>query len=248
MRDFLAFSLVSYGLSFLLTSHSKKRAIYYVFYLFLASTIHISSLLYFPFVLTAIRNKKVIAQLVAAFSLFFCVLTFIGLVDVGFVRNIIIALTGGGERFAGYGENQVNLGFLYAFAPHLITMFFLFVIANNINKESRILKENGFSNQYLINRHRLIHIVLLVDLISLIFFPFYMFNLQFIRLARNVFLINLMLLSSVLFKYKYVKYQKTLIMLTVSILLAFWFYYAFLVSDHIEDIIIPFFQNTTVLN
>src|SRR5699024_6560718 len=59
MRNYLAFSLVAFSIRYLIEDFKYKRTKYIIFVL-LASTIHITSLMYLLLLLTTLKNRKII--------------------------------------------------------------------------------------------------------------------------------------------------------------------------------------------
>lgn len=246
-RSFLAFSLIACGISFLLFSKKIKGVFQYLFFVLIASTLHASSLLYLPLVLVKLNNQRKLSHFIAAFSLIGCLLIFFNIFSVSFITNIITNISDGAERTAAYGAVEVRFGFLYAFFLHSISIAILYKIYRMLYDKNRFYLNKGFDSSLVQYNIYIYKFILTLNIISIIYFPVYMFNLQFIRIARNIFLLNLIWFAASMFVFdkKYVK--KYLILLMVIILILLWFYYTFIVSDHIEDVLMPFFDESTVL-
>lgn len=248
LRSFISLSIVIYALNYLIYSTRFKKVIVYSFLVFLASTIHISSLAYLVFALIGLKNRKRLAKAVAFVSLISVVFIFIGGNNLGVVKVVINIISGDSSRLSAYGETSVKFGFLYPFTLQLISVFVVFVMSEFINKEYKSCLNSNSLTMKVINRKNVINVFLLINVISIVYFPLYMFHLQFIRLARGVLMINIMVLVLMFVKYERVKNEKIIVAVVVASLVLYWFFYTYVLSDHVDDIIIPFFQDATILN
>lgn len=249
LRSFIAFSIVAYGLSFFLFSQKKIPTIIYIICVILASTVHISSLAYLILLLVKFKNRKKLIRLIVWFSIIACFGIFTGILNIGFVKNILSSIAEGGDgRLDAYGSISVNLGFMYAFVLNILSLGLLYFLATNSSKEYRQYVIRGYENNELKIKNSILEFVILINLVSIIYFPLYMFDLQFIRLSRNILLINLMTFAMFFLRYRYVKINSALILTLSMIVISFWFYFHFVIGDHIEDIIIPFFQEENILS
>lgn len=249
LRNFLAFSIVAYGLSYFIFSQKTKPTIIYITCVLLASTVHISSLAYLILLLVKFKERKNLIRLIVWSSLAICLGIFIGVVNIGVIQNILKSVSDGGDgRLDGYGLVKVNFGFLYAFVLNLLSLGLLYILSNSNKKEYNQYVIRGNNRNDLEIKGSIIEIVLLINLLAITYFPLYMFDLQFIRLSRNLLIVNLMTFSMFFFKHRYVKINSTFVFILSLLVVLFWFYYHFVVGEHIEDIIVPFFQEENILS
>lgn len=246
VRNFIAFSLVLYGLSFLIKKVDNKSIFKYVLYVMIASTIHISSLLYLVFLVLVLKNRKKIAAIIVSLSLIGCLFVFFEFININIVKNIISYISGGADRSSNYGESSVKLGFLIAFGLHIFSIFFMYLTVNNISKERKAHAINGSNDSFIIAKEHVAKTVSFINIIGIVYFPLYMFNLEFIRIARNIFMLNLIVYSLMFFKYRYINYQRSIIFSFTVILTILWFYYNFIYTELASEIITPFFDSYTI--
>lgn len=233
IRNFFAFSIIVYGFRFLI-GNSQRGNIKYLVTVLLACTVHISSFVYIVFILVSLKNKKYFIRLIVFTTLLFCIFIYIGGNSLSFIREIINNFDSGRGKYDAYIEGQTKLGFLYAFLLHFYNMYIVSYTRN------LFLKANSLDA----NKNAFVELIYWINLISIVFFPLFMLNLQFIRLVRNLLIVNYIVFSllprsSVKLKKKY-RYIQLMILINTFL----WFYYTFIIQDHIDDILIPFFDNS----
>lgn len=244
-RSFLSFSLVIYGLSYLLFSAKTKGIVKYIAIVFLASTVHLSALLYLPFALVKLSYSKKLTQFIIIFTLVGCFLVFFNLLNIGIVKTIISLLTDDAERISGYGNSEVRYGFILAFFFQGLNILIMYLVSRWVKSKAclNINQNDPYPTHSTLNTINTFH---LINLISIIYFPLYMFNVQFIRLTRNMFLLTLIGVA-VSMPHLNKRFLKKYIILFITLIsINFWFYYSFIYSDHIEDIVKPLFEMQTV--
>lgn len=162
-RNFLAFAIVLYGVGYLLNDKLKthKKLFYYLFFIFLASLFHLSSVIYVAFVLVLIKRKKVFFSTI--------VILMIGLMLAIMNSEILIEILKFFklDRFARYDVDYNYSTFL----QYLAVYVFFMALA--------LLK---FKGNYKSTKFKIL-------VVALLFVPFIILNGTSARFIRNVFII-----------------------------------------------------------
>ncbi|WP_074989252.1 EpsG family protein [Pseudoalteromonas lipolytica] len=236
IRSYLAFCLVITGFYYLAFSEIKTRKIVFVCFVLAASTIHVSMFAYLPLLLISFKNKRLIVKCVAVVTLFSCIFIFMFGNNLGFIKSLMELATENSDRLSQYGASKVRFGFLYPVMAHVLSLSIVLYL-NNMRKESDSIH---FKNT--------VELMLIVNLISFIYFPLYMFNLQFFRLGRGIMMINFVFLSYLIVNSS-LKSHRFYFLIFGSFLIQFLlFYYTFFVGEHVEDIIVPFFNVKNIID
>jgi len=232
IRNFFAFSIIVYGFRFLI-NNSLRGKIKYLVTVLLACTIHITSLIYIIFIFVSFKNRKYFIRLIVITTLFLCIFIYIGGNNLSFIREIINSFDSGSGKYDAYIEGQTKLGFLYAFLLHFYNIYI-------VSYSRNILKASNLDT----NKNAFVELIYWINLISIVFFPLFMLNLQFIRLVRNLLIVNYIVFSFLPRSSVKLKRKSIYIQLMILINTFLWFYYTFIIQDHIDDILIPFFDNS----
>lgn len=244
IRSFIAFSIITYGITYLFTYKGFKALVLFIFFILIASSIHISSIVYLPLALIVIKKKKLLVYSIAFLTLIVCIIIYFGLLNISLVQDAIKLLTEDADRVQNY-SGGVKLGFLYPFILHLSATIVLYLILINLVKEYSIYKAKNLPSEFYEHKIRLLNFFNFINILSIIYFPLYMFHVQFSRIARAIFLLNIIAYAAAFFKYRYLKYQKILIFIFGLAMISAWYNFTFVVENHIEDIIQPFFSEET---
>ena len=238
-RNFLSFSIVIYGLSYLLYSEDQFRKVIYIICVFVAASIHVSALAYLPLLLVDFKNDKLLMRSIVLVTSFSCVFILLTGGNLAVFKMLIQFAADGDSKVAAYGENKVQLGFLYPIVMHFISLLFIYLCLHGFDKVN--VSKAADKSLYYSTR-----LIFKINLVSFLFFPLYMFHLQFIRLGRGVFFINLILFSAIMLNSKFKEFRFLYAFLGGGLLLISLFSYTYIIGDHVEDILIPFFDDMTV--
>ncbi|HIF9178741.1 TPA: EpsG family protein [Photobacterium damselae] len=239
IRSFYSFSLIVVGFGYLFIDDVKSNKLAFIIFFILGVSIHISMIVFLPFIILSINDKNIvekISKIIAMFSISFCIVVFFQGNILELFKTIISFITNNSERTRDYGVNAVRLGFLYPFMMHFFSVVILF-----------ILKRLSLKYNYSTRTCTLIDRFLVFNLIAFFCLPLYMFNLQFIRVARELLLVNFMFFSYLIGNIKFNQrggFYSFVVMGSLTILL---FCYTFIIGDHIDDILIPFFDNKNIV-
>lgn len=237
-RNFFAFSFVLLGIRYLFEG-SKKGVFTYVFCVVIASSIHISMFVYIVFAILGFRNYKNYVKVIVKGSIVLCVFIFLLGNKISLINNVF-GFISSAERLDGYRNSATKLGFVYPFILHLMGVLVMYLIRKKVN---------FYKYEFNVSEVRIIDLIFFTYLLSIVFFPLYMSNLQFIRLSRNLLILSFLGYS--IYKDKFL-IKDSLLLKVDSVNVAFclmlfsWFYFTFVIQGHIDDIIVPFFDNKTI--
>ena len=244
IRNFIAFALVFAGITHLFLPDKNNKSKFVVIIL-LATTIHISSVIYLIFGLINVKNKKDLIKFLVFFTILFCVAIFMGGNKVPIVEEILSLINEG--RLDAYIGATTKLGFLYAFFLHFFSIVLLYY-ARKISQDVRSMSVNNSSTSEIEMRRLVIDAIYWINIVAILFFPLYMMNLQFIRLTRNLLILNLVAYSLIQKPLIHQSPKLVLFNFLVFINALSWYYFTFIIQDHVEDIIDPFFSENQILS
>lgn len=239
IRSFYAFSLIVAGFGYLFINESEPKRMRVILLFVLAISIHVSMIVFLPFIMLSMKDKKLVrnsSKIIALFSIVFCMVIYFQSGILGLFKTIISLVTDNSERTSDYGTTSVRFGFIYPFMMHFFSVITLF-----------ILKRLSFKYSYSQRICALIDIFLTFNLFALFCLPLYMFNLQFVRIARELLLVNFMFFSYLISEIRFNQRNGFYSLVGAILLTILLFYYTFIVGDHIDDIIIPFFDEKNIL-
>lgn len=170
IRNALALAVFLQGLIPLL-KNEKNKIKKYIFFTLLASTIHVSFIVYLIFLLYYLTWKKSYRVMFVFLIVLFCLITFINGNKIPFL-NIILNNFDLGGKIKAYFGNRMRLGFLIPFGLHFFTFITIWYIKRKTIKY-------GIENQ-------LIKVVFRLFILSFAFLPLYMLSITFGRFERNL--------------------------------------------------------------
>lgn len=223
LRNFIAFSIVLQGLISVLKNekYSKEK---YIFFVLLASTIHISSLFYFVFVF-AFRKSEIKIKTISFWIVGLVILT---ILSYNFVFSIISLVN---LRKALFYRTSLTLFLAYS----VIQILNLFVVKYFLNYNS-----DSNSNGDVLNSRRN-NIILNINILMLFLIPIYYELAVFIRILLNMSIVNIVFITNKSFLIESKRFPKFLFVIYLS----FWFFsFIFLVR---QNTIISLFNNNLLL-
>jgi hypothetical protein len=220
-RNFIAFVIMLQGLIPVLRNekYNKQK---FIFFVLIASTIHISSLLYLIF-LFAFKEEEIKIK-----NVYFYLFSLLAIIIIlhKFVFQII--------SFANY-----NKALFYKTSFHLFVFYSLIQIVNLYVVKYFLKYDSFFSKQ---DSYRVNTIMLNINVIMLFLIPIYYGMAVFIRILLNMSIVNLVFITNKSFLTE----RKLFPMSLFFIYMLFWFFcFIFLVK---EGTIIPLFNNNLILN
>ena len=242
IRNLFAFSIVVYGIKFLFDNDDNDYLKYfkYIITILIASTIHISALAYLVFIILYFRNNSKFIYVMSILTLVSCLFIFLVGNKIPLVYQLLESLDS--NRLDGYINQATRFGFLYAFVLHGFNLVMVW-FALKIKKQQMSIATTE-NDMY---AYDIIKVILLINQIAILFFPLYMVNLQFIRLSRNLLIINFIAYSLIQKPFLLQSFKLKSFNILLILNLFSWYYFTFVVQDHVEDIIEPFFADPDLL-
>ncbi|HCF38842.1 MAG TPA: hypothetical protein DER56_07280 [Thermosipho africanus] len=240
VRNFLSMSTIIYALRFLI----DKRGFYrmkYILFVIVASTFHYAALFYLTFLLAEVRNTKKLT----AYCIFISV---IGVLSsyTGIIPKLVSGITSSAKVY-GWFTDRMSLGIIIMIIIHMVALFLIHYAKSRIIKGERKIKiESKIKKHHyeLINLD-FIDFVYKINIISLLAFVFYTFNMSFFRLYRNIFIMNYLAFSIAIFDIKLEKEEKLLFSLLVFIFVSTMTGYYILVP-HYESVFKAILENNSL--
>lgn len=201
IRNFVAMAILIFAFPFLMKTDVKSK-FYYILLIFLATSMHIMSLVYLLFLLIEpIQKSTKFARI------YFIIVMILGLVSLNralfesIVEGVIRLLAMIYPQIGYYGDISTRYGFLIYWGIQIgFTMLLKILIdqmrnANDID----ILKER---KDWMI---RFSEVVFYANLISMIFLPTYVIHTLYFRFFRNLIPLNFLVLIGGLSQFKFSK-------------------------------------------
>lgn len=226
-RHFLGFAIFTYGLVYYLYSGRKYKKIRFSLITIFAGMIH--SLFYIYLLLILIDKSfsiKTIRRIVSL-VLVFCVIVFLNgnnIPGLNFLLNMM-----GDSRVAIYLRQSTRFGFAYPMLLHSINAFLAYYAYN----QSR--NRNIHSGAYKAN------------LLMMIFFPLYMIQTTFSRIARNLLVVTYITQGDFILEGKPSANRLGYVFLCL-LGLGVWFYVSLFITTNPEAVFKPFFEDNFYLN
>ena len=227
LRYFLAFVIFSIGISFLIYSNNKRKKIIYVCFLLIASSIHFSFLIYLVFLLVSINSKSKKEIIIAIYVLLFCVIVFLNDNQIPGLSILLQSIDN--YKINVYLNQTTNLGFLFPFLLHIssIVLTYWALKLSIISKDV----ENIQSIRYIYN----------LNLITILFFPLFMLQLTFYRLARNILIINYYVYAQIRTSQKISLDNRRIFSIIMWLSVFLWIFIDLVITTPSQSLLIPFF-------
>lgn len=230
IRTLLAMSFLSIGIVYGLAQKKKKV---FFFWMLVASSIHISFLIYLIFLFYDITlSKKGRKILYFCFVLAICGGFYVGGRNFPFLKNILM-LFGDSERFNFWLTSSGNLGFIFYCLLIMLAIYNSKLVYKNMD-------ENTFYPE----------VIYKINVMSLCFVPLFMMASTFGRLISNISFVNYLLWDSSNFERKAVSYRhfpKYKILLSIGILLYLGLWFFLEIHGEFNLRVLLFFKNNTLL-
>ena len=233
LRYFLGFVIFEIGLCILVYSNNKRKKLIYSCFLLLASTIHFSFLAYFIFLLNNSSTKSKKENIIAILTCMFCIVIFINNNKIPGLSEMLKLVDN--EKMNIYMSQATNYGFLYPFVLHIsslmLTLWALRLSVRFNNKNISIIK-----------------FIYKLDLVAIIFFPLYMLQISFYRLARSMLIINYNVYSDIRISKKINIGERKLFIFIVWLSVILWIFIDLNIKTPAHSVLIPFFKENVYLN
>ena len=187
MRNFLAFSIVLFGLYFLFTKEKIGKPIF-ILLVALASTIHLVSIVYYSLLLSHSKRNEESRKKILIFIFIFIIGLSLLTRFIPSMMSLMISLfiTFNSERGTAYTSVLLNWGFVIFWLMYLL--YFAVIIIGQKSSEF----------EYNLNNILVYEPLYLMNLCLTIYLPLLLININFYRIYRNFSIINYISLPMIL--------------------------------------------------
>lgn len=235
-RNFICVSILVFSLQFLLKNDLQNKVIFAIL-IILAGLFHNLYFLYLVLLLINLQNKNLLIKLIIALTLVFSIIIFLNGNKIPFLYQILPISV---EKFDSYFTARLRFGFIVIWFFNLSYIYLL-----GYSKKQVIKNTNSYNFDV---TKKYINLVFWINIVTIVFFPLYMVNINFYRLFRNISLINYSVYAITVDKimenrgkgYSLLKYV-FIIILGILIL----FYYD--VGSNFDYIFKPIMENNVIL-
>jgi hypothetical protein len=235
IRNFLMYSIVAYAIIFL----EEKKYLKYFFWIVIASSIHVSAIIYLPIVIFSNLKKNIFLK---AYLLFFIIIG----IFIGLNRDLLESITTTifnfllqfGNRFESYSSIKTRFGYLLYWLIHLSIFLVL-----------RWSKKIVFSDTFLISKKNknYVQLVYNLNLYVMLFLPLYVLEITYFRFTRNILFLNYIVFSLAFSSIKN-NLSKKILFITIVFVLSFVYFYVSIYGPHLEDIIKLVFEYNWIIS
>lgn len=237
IRNFLMTSIVIYAMSYLVKK-SGKSTIKYILFILIASSIHITALVYLPIALILYLDKNIFFKLFIFYIIIIGILAGINKDILEIIANKIInALDLDDSRFIMYSSIKTQYGYLLYWSLQFLT-YAIIKSSKSICNKNKLVDEH---------KNKFVDLVYVINLYLLIFLPFYVFEITYHRFARNMMILNYIVYTITYQSIVNNKYKK-LIYLSFIILLVLMHFALDIFIPQFDNIIKPIFEFNWILN
>lgn len=197
IRNFLVMSILIYSIPYLLTESKTDRIKFGVFIL-IASTLQLTAIFYLPILFIEKIRKNNLLKIIISSSIFMIIMVSINKPLLNEFSQVLLQLGDFDQRILIYSKIQTNYGFLLLWVLQL-SSFLLVLWANRILRINNYVinaKKIEHNNQVVIKRfketeNRYLGIIKWINIYAFLFLPFYVFQITFARLLRNIIPLNI---------------------------------------------------------
>lgn len=245
VRNFLSMSIIIFGMRYIISNN--KSYFKYIVCVFIASTFHTSALFYLLFLLIRTKNTRKLFNMsvaITAMSIIFMPKT------LNLLSRFIPAV-----KILTYTETQTSMFTKLCVIGYYICLIILVKISvdiikkENIRENKMLLNTNQYRDTDLAKKRRKIieldiESILKINIVSMLGLYFFVNNLNFSRLYRNLYIIYYILFSICLVKMK--KTKKYYIYYIIVLIFMIFSFVFFVIHIPTTKIITPIFENNII--
>jgi hypothetical protein len=235
-RNLIASSVLIFSLKYLLRDGFKNK-IKYLILILIAGSLHQLFYLYIIFLLIKLKNKKKVIISLIIVVIVISLIIFLNGNQVPFLNQLTIISEGKLER---YFSIPLRYGFLVNWSINSIYVLLIYLSKLFMEKYNDSYNKNEI-NFYVLS-------IFWINVLTILFFPLYMLNVNFYRLYRNISLINYIVFAIVIdaiIKKKIYKLRLFKYFSLFSILIIIMFYYDVIPS--FERVFRAIMENNVIL-
>lgn len=238
-RNFVAFSIIIYSIRFLVEKKGRYN-FKFIIGVLIASSIHISNIVYLIFLIIPKINKIKI-YFILFISLYLIAFFFLNN-QINFIPKLLSLFSFEDPRTLNYFSTTANVGFLVPFVLHIFSTLIIKLSVNIVDKQL------NDTNEYKDKAIGFIEFCYYMNLITISFFPLYLLNLEFMRLTRNLIIINLIANSIAFNALHKNKLNQSIYFTIVKLSILMWFFYESVINQHYNDVFLNLLNNNYFLN
>ncbi|MGD9994150.1 MAG: EpsG family protein [Salinivirgaceae bacterium] len=234
VRNFLSMALFLYSINYLV-DNSKYSSLKYIIIVLFISSLHYSAIFYLSLLLVKYKDVKfliIFAFLVLILGLFLVYTDFLYYTVLKFVPQY---------KVDHWFANKLNWGILVAAIIYLINLFIVYYSYYKIRYS--INDEDSFFNSKIL---RFSEIAYKINILMLILFPLYIFNMIFFRLNRNIYIINYILFINNFALMQSKRNERLLFVFLVFLYVIILFFY-FIFFPYRDSVFYPVFENNFLI-
>lgn len=252
LRNFIAMTIVLCSIG-LLKKYDNLYRMIYVGLVAIAATFHTAFLLYIPLIFVRHHKKNKFTKFLVIVSILLMGMMFLNNNQVPFANIIIGAVDD--RRVTRYLSSSTTLGFIMPLVLTLSSIILVYWAKKISDKELSFIeyeksyKNNlqGYAHKCLLENN-FITLVFWINLLSSVFFPFFMITIQFYRLPRNLLILNIITYCIAQNKLKRESLHRLTYNFTIVASMFMWLFIDLVYTTTPDRVIIPFFLNNLFLN
>jgi hypothetical protein len=246
LSNFIALTLLIIGFGWLLREE-KLSSILFIFFVLLASLIHSSFIVYIPLIAIKLTNKKYLVRCIVFISILLIIATVLNNNQIPYISLLINNL--GDSRSAIYLVNSTRLGYFFPILLFSINFIMIFVSNKLLSKQISLGQTISSSNNSEISQvKKIVENVYWIYLVSIIYIPLFIMNINFYRLIRNYLLVNIVVYSLTSRYLKNTKGEKWTYNVIAYISIIIWGYIDLVVLNNPSNLLLNFFTNNSFFN
>jgi len=235
-RGFLSMSIILYASRYIIEER-KRGTLKYLILILLASSIHYSAIFYITLLLIKRKNISSLTILASALTIAGLVVAFTNLIP----KLLLVFVPF--EKVSHYLDNRLNWGILIAavvYASNFILVYYSYQKVKSIQEQTNsgdISQEAGF---------RFVEAVYKINILLLLLFVLYVFNMVFFRLYRNILILNYISYSICLTHIKPKSKEKYLFgIVIITFTVGLFIYY--IIAPYYHAVFLPVFQENALI-
>lgn len=228
-RNFMAMSIIIYSIRYLI-DYKKYNWIKYGCLVLIASSFHITALFYFSFLLIYIKNNKKLMIIAIIFN-------GILLVTESFMPIILSRIV----KHKSYNIYFTQGTQIYTKVAFIIYLAMNLLLAYYSYKSIKINKRNNYQVNFA-------EIMMKINIIILIVYPFLCIDVDFVRLYRNILPLNYALFLMIKVDGKFIKKGDKILYNLILIIFVLISSYAFIYFQNYKSVVQPIFKYNKIFN
>jgi len=251
-RNFIALSIFLIGIRFLENDNIRSK-IKYILTIALASSFHFSFLFYTVLIFANTKNRNRLAKSIGIITAFLVIITIVNNNQIPFIGLFLNLFED--ERVLSYISTKTKMGFVIPMMLHISSIILVSWSRKIIKTKTNLLEcESNSTNstikkkQLIINEVDLSNLIFWINIVSIVFFPLFIMNLQFDRIIRNILILNFVSYSMASSKLKSRSVYKNIFNFSIILSLVLWVIMDLVLTTSPERVIIPFFTQNAFLN